>query len=64
MGSAGAKVASILQGDADVYVHAGGQYEWKAPHPLPWREPPDYTPPASMAPPCVTTAKTRCCPIC
>ncbi|MFZ0833812.1 MAG: 3'(2'),5'-bisphosphate nucleotidase CysQ [Mycobacterium sp.] len=28
MGSAGAKVASIAQGLADVYVHAGGQYEW------------------------------------
>jgi len=28
MGSAGAKVASIVLGVADVYVHAGGQYEW------------------------------------
>jgi 3'(2'), 5'-bisphosphate nucleotidase len=28
MGSAGAKVASVVQGVADVYVHAGGQYEW------------------------------------
>lgn len=28
MGSAGAKVASVIQGIADVYVHAGGQYEW------------------------------------
>lgn len=28
MGSAGAKVASVVQGLADVYVHAGGQYEW------------------------------------
>jgi 3'(2'), 5'-bisphosphate nucleotidase len=28
MGSAGAKVAAIVQGLADVYVHAGGQYEW------------------------------------
>ena len=28
MGSAGAKAASIAQGLADVYVHAGGQYEW------------------------------------
>jgi 3'(2'), 5'-bisphosphate nucleotidase len=28
MGSAGAKAASIVQGIADVYVHAGGQYEW------------------------------------
>src|ERR1700740_272436 len=28
MGSAGAKVASIVQGLSDVYVHAGGQFEW------------------------------------
>lgn len=28
MGSAGAKVAAVVQGVADVYVHAGGQYEW------------------------------------
>ncbi|MDY6998226.1 MAG: 3'(2'),5'-bisphosphate nucleotidase CysQ, partial [Actinomycetota bacterium] len=28
MGSAGAKVASVVQGLSDVYVHAGGQYEW------------------------------------
>jgi 3'(2'), 5'-bisphosphate nucleotidase len=28
MGSAGAKIAAVILGDADVYVHAGGQYEW------------------------------------
>lgn len=28
MGSAGAKVSAVVQGIADVYVHAGGQYEW------------------------------------
>ena len=28
MGSAGAKVAAVILGDADAYVHAGGQYEW------------------------------------
>ena len=28
LGSAGAKAAAIAQGFADVYVHAGGQYEW------------------------------------
>ena len=28
MGSAGAKMLSVLLGDADVYLHAGGQYEW------------------------------------
>ena len=28
MGSAGAKTMAVVQGEADVYVHAGGQYEW------------------------------------
>ena len=28
MGSAGAKIAAVILGVADVYVHAGGQYEW------------------------------------
>ena len=34
MGSAGAKVMSIVQGGADVYVHAGGQYEWDSAAPV------------------------------
>ena len=34
MGSAGAKVASVVQGRADVYVHAGGQYEWDSAAPV------------------------------
>jgi len=28
MGSAGAKIAAVILGKAEVYVHAGGQYEW------------------------------------
>ena len=28
MGSAGAKFGALLRGDADVYLHAGGQHEW------------------------------------
>jgi 3'(2'), 5'-bisphosphate nucleotidase len=28
MGSAGAKTAAVLTGEADAYLHAGGQYEW------------------------------------
>jgi len=28
LGSAGAKAAVVLRGEADAYVHAGGQYEW------------------------------------
>ncbi|MCB0977888.1 MAG: 3'(2'),5'-bisphosphate nucleotidase CysQ [Acidimicrobiales bacterium] len=28
MGSAGAKASAVVLGDADVYPHSGGQYEW------------------------------------
>jgi 3'(2'), 5'-bisphosphate nucleotidase len=28
MGSAGAKTAAVLRGEADLYLHSGGQYEW------------------------------------
>ena len=28
MGSAGAKTMAIVRGEADVYAHGGGQYEW------------------------------------
>ena len=28
MGSAGAKAMAVVQGDVDIYVHSGGQYEW------------------------------------
>ncbi len=28
LGSAGAKAMAIIRGDADVYPHSGGQYEW------------------------------------
>ncbi len=28
MGSAGAKAMAVVRGEADVYVHGGGQYEW------------------------------------
>ncbi|GAC1395229.1 MAG: 3'(2'),5'-bisphosphate nucleotidase CysQ [Mycobacterium sp.] len=34
MGSAGAKVASVIQGISDIYVHAGGQYEWDSAAPV------------------------------
>lgn len=34
MGSAGAKVAAVIQGHAEVYVHAGGQYEWDSAAPV------------------------------
>ena len=34
LGSAGAKVAAVLKGQADAYVHAGGQYEWDSAAPV------------------------------
>jgi 3'(2'), 5'-bisphosphate nucleotidase len=34
LGSAGAKVAAVLLGEADAYVHAGGQYEWDSAAPV------------------------------
>lgn len=34
MGSAGAKVAAVILGEADAYVHAGGQYEWDSAAPV------------------------------
>ncbi len=28
MGSAGAKTMAVVRGEADIYLHSGGQYEW------------------------------------
>jgi 3'(2'), 5'-bisphosphate nucleotidase len=34
MGSAGAKAAAVISGDAEAYVHSGGQYEWDSAAPV------------------------------
>ncbi len=34
MGSAGAKIAAVIRGEAELYVHAGGQYEWDSAAPV------------------------------
>jgi 3'(2'), 5'-bisphosphate nucleotidase len=34
MGSAGAKAAAVITGEADAYIHAGGQYEWDSAAPV------------------------------
>ncbi len=34
MGSAGAKTMAVVRGEADAYVHAGGQYEWDSAAPV------------------------------
>jgi 3'(2'), 5'-bisphosphate nucleotidase len=34
LGSAGAKAAAVILGEADAYVHSGGQYEWDSAAPV------------------------------
>src|SRR5262249_42640714 len=34
LGSAGAKAMAVVRGDADVYPHSGGQYEWDSAAPV------------------------------
>jgi 3'(2'), 5'-bisphosphate nucleotidase len=34
MGSAGAKTMAVVRGNADIYLHAGGQYEWDSAAPV------------------------------
>jgi 3'(2'), 5'-bisphosphate nucleotidase len=34
LGSAGAKAMAVLRGDADIYLHAGGQWEWDSAAPV------------------------------
>jgi 3'(2'), 5'-bisphosphate nucleotidase len=34
MGSAGAKIAAVIRGQAEIYVHDGGQYEWDSAAPV------------------------------
>lgn len=34
LGSAGAKVAAVVLGEAEAYVHAGGQFEWDSAAPV------------------------------
>jgi 3'(2'), 5'-bisphosphate nucleotidase len=34
LGSAGAKAMAVVLGEADVYAHSGGQYEWDSAAPV------------------------------
>jgi 3'(2'), 5'-bisphosphate nucleotidase len=34
MGSAGAKAMAVILGQADIYLHSGGQYEWDSMAPV------------------------------
>ena len=53
LGSAGAKTMAVVMGDADIYAHAGGMYEWDSPRPRRWRRRPACTSAASTARPLV-----------
>ena len=65
MGSAGAKAMAVVRGEADVYAHGGGQYEWDSAAPvgvaaaagLPRAR-------GSTARRSCTTSPTRTCPTC
>ena len=43
MGSAGYKVAAVVRGEVDLYVHAGGQYEWDSAAPVARARPEGHT---------------------
>ena len=64
MGSAGAKAASIAQGLADVYVHAGGQYEWDNAAPVAVARAAGLHASRIDGSPLEYNRATRCCPIC
>lgn len=34
MGSAGAKILAVVRGEADAYIHSGGQYQWDSAAPV------------------------------
>jgi 3'(2'), 5'-bisphosphate nucleotidase len=34
MGPARAKIAAVVRGESEIYVHAGGQYEWDSAAPV------------------------------
>ena len=34
MGSAGAKAMAVVRGEADAYIHTGGQWEWDSAAPV------------------------------
>ncbi len=60
MGSAGAKIAAVILGAAEVYVHAGGQYEWDSCAPVAVADRrAACTPAASTDHRCATATPTR-----
>ena len=64
LGSAGAKTMAVVRGDADAYLHAGGQWEWDSAAPVGVALAADCTRLASTAARCGTTSLTPTCPTC
>ncbi|EUA44340.1 3'-phosphoadenosine 5'-phosphate phosphatase [Mycobacterium xenopi 3993] len=64
LGSAGAKAMSVVRGDTDAYIHAGGQWEWDSAAPQACCWPRVCTPRGWMAPSWSTTGPTRICLTC
>jgi 3'(2'), 5'-bisphosphate nucleotidase len=64
MGSAGAKAMAIVLGEADIYLHSGGQYEWDSCAPARWRWRMAFTVRGSMEARWSTTRPMSTCPTC
>ena len=64
MGSAGAKAMAVVRGEADIYAHSGGQYEWDSPRrwPSPLRTGLHVS--RLDGSPLATTRPTPICPTC
>ena len=61
----GAKVAAVVTGRAEIYVHAGGQYEWDSAAPVAVaRTAGLYASGIDGSALCATTRPTRRCPTC
>ena len=65
MGSAGAKAMAVVRGEADIYAHSGGQYEWDSAAPVAVAVAAGgCTPPGSTATRSSTTKRIHGCRTC
>jgi 3'(2'), 5'-bisphosphate nucleotidase len=64
MGSAGAKAMAVVRGEADIYLHTGGQYEWDSCAPVAVAQAAACMSAASTARRSATTAAIPTCPTC
>ena len=63
MGSAGAKAMAVVRGEADIYLHSGGQYEWDSCAPVAVAHAAGLHTSRMDGSPCATTSPILCCPI-